>query len=802
MFPEHDDLQESKKRRSVPNISPARNRFHQRALVLAIAGALASNGLFADDSDDKTGQQDEDATAESARLEDIPAELEPMTVDFRGERLASPKYQRPLLDTPRIISVLPQDLLEEQNVTSLRDAMRNIPGISLQAGEGNPPGGDQLKIRGFNAREDLNVDGVRDLGNYFRDPFYVEQIEVVKGPNSAFSGRGSAGGTINFVTKQPTMDSFKRIETSVGTDSYTRATVDINEPLDANSAFRVNLMGHSADVPGRDVVEDERWGLYGAYSWGFQHDTQVSVNWLHTEQNNIEDKGLPFDREGVPAENVAGCFDPDDNRIGRTGSQRCGDGFFTGELPPGIGFSDFFGHVDDFQRIDVDILGATLTHTFNSGVSLRNSFRYSLVKNDSITSSPRIKVPDPDAFGSGDFSQAVVQGDLKPRDQEDEGFFNQTDLLFSVPTGPIFHDLVLGAEFSDITFENRRRPDVNGPRTDLFDPERRARPAAPFDGTSTKFESETFAVYLLDTIQFSPKWELNLGVRWDSVDARASDKGWEALGEEPIDLSRTDEEFSYSAGLVFKPVPNASIYAALGSSFQISGVFDRNQIQLAGGGGSRITTPELFNVDPEETEAYEIGAKWRVLSGLDLNAAVFRTEKTKARLPGLGSDDPSVLDTEQRVDGFELLAAGRITPEWQIFGGYAYLDTEVVSSTAFPNLEGQGLGGSPEHSLNLFSTYQFTPRLNLGFGLQWIDEQTSAPLPTPLEDQPRRRNVTIDSYFVADFYGTYKLTDRAELRLNVFNLTDKKFISQLAEGGAQGIPGKRIHAIGTFRYTF
>ena len=802
MFSENEDLQDSKNPRPVTNIEPARSSFHQRALVLAIAGALASNGVFADESDDKKGDEGEDTSSESARLEELPAELDPMTVDFRGKRMASPKYQRPLLDTPRIISVLPQDLLEEQNVTSLRDAMRNIPGISLQAGEGNPPGGDQLKIRGFNAREDLNVDGVRDLGNYFRDPFYVEQIEVVKGPNSAFSGRGSAGGTINFVTKQPTMNSFKRIEVSAGTDDYQRATVDINEPLDSNSAFRLNLMGHSADVPGRDVVEDERWGLYGAYTWGFQRDTQVSVNWLHTEQINIEDKGLPFDREGVPAENVPGCFDPDDNRIGRTGSQRCGDGFFTGDLPPGIDFSDFFGHVDDFQRIDVDILGATLTHTFNNRVSVRNNFRYSLVENDSITSSPRIKVPDPDAFGSGDFSQARVQGDLKPRDQQDEGFFNQTDLLFSVPTGPIFHDLVLGTEFSDISFENRRRPDVKGPRTDLFDPERRARPAAPFDGTSTRFESETFAVYLLDTIQFSPKWELNLGIRWDSVDSDASDEGWEAKGEEPIDLSRTDEEFSYSAGLVFKPVPNASIYAALGSSFQISGVFDRNQIQLAGGGGSRITTPELFNVEPEETEAYEIGAKWRVLAGLDLNAAVFRTEKTKARLPGLGNDDPSVLDTEQRVDGFEVLAAGRITPEWQVFGGYSYLDTEVVSSAAFPNLEGQGLGGSPDHSLNLFSTYQFTPRLNLGFGIQWIDEQTSAPQPVPLEDQPRRRNVTIDSYFVADFYGTYKLTDRAELRLNVFNLTDKKFISQLAEGGAQGIPGKRIHAIGTFRYTF
>ena len=794
----------------------ARSNLQRRALVIAMAGILSTPGALAveaaaeAENENQTGKaqtsttlnQQPAASAEEQEDQEKPAEMDPMNVDFRGKRLNSPKYQRDLLDTPRIVNVLPQDLLEEQNVTSLRDALRNVSGISLQAGEGNPPGGDQLKIRGFNAREDLNVDGVRDLGNYFRDPFYVEQIEVVKGPNSTFSGRGSAGGTINFVTKQPTMTAFNRIEASAGTDDYVRATADINQPLDNNSAFRLNLMGHSADVPGRDVVNDKRWGLYGAYTWGFARDTQITVNWLHTEQDNIEDKGLPFDREGVPAENVAGCFDPDDNRIGRTGSQRCGDGFFTGDLPPGIGFSDFFGHVDDFQRIDVDILGATVTHSFNENVFLRNNFRYSLVKNDSITSSPRIKVPDETLWGSGDFSSALVQGDLKPRDQTDEGFFNQLDLVFSFATGPLYHDLVVGAEFSDVTFENNRRPDVKGPRTSLLNPERRVRPAAPFDGTVHIFEAETYAVYLLDTIEFSPQWQLNLGLRRDHVESRARDEGWEAKGEQPIDISRTDREFSYSAGLVFKPMDNASLYAAYGTSFQIAGIFDRNQIQLAGGGGSRITSPELFNVDPEETEAFELGFKWRVLSGLEVNAALFRTDRDKARLPGLGQDDPSVLDTKQRVDGIDLLAAGRITPEWQIFGGYTYMDSKVRSSAAFPFLEGQDLGGTPTHSLNLFSTYQVTPTLSLGAGIQYIDDQISAPLPTPLEDQPRRRNVSIDSYFVADFYATYQLTPQAQLRLNVFNITDKKFISQLAEGGAQGIPGKGRHAIATFRYSF
>ncbi|MCA1790786.1 MAG: TonB-dependent siderophore receptor [Thioalkalivibrio sp.] len=715
-------------------------------------------------------------------------------MDFRGERMDSPRYSRQLLDTPRIITVLPKDLLEEQNVTSIRDAMRNIPGISLQAGEGNPPGGDQLKIRGFNARDDLNVNGTRDLGNYFRDPFYVEQIEVVKGPNSAFGGRGSAGGTVNFVTKKPLPSEYSRIETSVGTDDYRRATVDLNRPVSENSAFRLNLMTHSSDIPGRDIVNERRHGIYGAYTWGFQENTLITVDYLHTRQNNIPDQGIPFDREGYTGAK-AECDNPTNPQAGRVGNQRCGDGYYTGKIPSDLDYSNYYGHVDDYQNIDVDILGVALEHAFNDNVILRNSLRYSVVNNDSITSSPRIKIPS--AFhGSGDWSAAEVQGDLKPRDQTDEAIFNQTDLLLSFNTGGIRHDMVTGLEVGRANYENKRRPDVNGPRTDLFNPERRTRPAAPFDGTVHKFETQEVGVFVLDTMQFTPQWELNTGVRWDQVTAKASDKGW----PDPISLERTDREWSYSLGLVYKPVPNMSVYAATGTAFEISGNYDRNQVQLAGGAGSRIADEDTFNVAPEKTQAYELGVKWSVGHGLDINAAIFRTDKTDARTQGVGAGDPSVLEGEQRVQGFELLVAGRITPQWRLYGGYTYLDSEVRKAPPLDQfLVGQDLGGTPEHSFNVFSTYDFTPRFTAGGGLQYVSSQISAP---QQEETPRRRNVSIDNYTVVDLYTTYRFTPQAQIRVNAFNILDERYISQMAEGGAQGIPGKGRHVIGTFRYDF
>ena len=769
-------------------------RYRRRALELAVSSVLGSGLAFAGGA---SAQNDERATGVR------PLVMETVEVTgFRGERMNGSRYTRDLLNTPRIISVLPSDLLEEQNVTSLRDAMRNVPGISLQAGEGNPPGGDQLKIRGFNARDDIKVDGIRDMGNYFRDPFYVEQLEVVKGPNSTITGRGSPGGTINFVTKKPSLEPSNRVELSAGTDDYQRVTADINQPIDDNSAFRLNLLGHAADIPGRDVVNDKRWGMFGAYTWGFTGDTLLSVDWLHTEQDNIEDKGLPFDREGFTGPKAL-CDQADNGRVGRVGNQRCGDGFATGEIPDQVGFSDFFGHVDDYQDIEVDIFTAGIQHVFSDRVSLRSSLRYTRVENDSITSSPRIKVPE-EFWGSGDFSVALVQGDLKPRDQVDEGYFNQTDLIFHFETGGLIHDVVTGFDVGRFSYENRRRPDVKGPRTSLLDPEQRTRPAAPYataedpdESTVHSFETEELSFFLLDTIAFSSRIDLNLGVRWDRVEAEAEELG----RPDARALDRTDEEWTYSVGLVYSTSDNSSLYLASSNAFEVSGNFDRNQVQLAGGPGNRVSSRDLFDVSPEETQAYELGFKWQGLSGLDINAALFRTDKTKARLPGLGADDPSVLDTEQRVDGFELLVAGQVTPQWRLFGGYTFMDSEVRESVAFPQLEGQDLGGTPEHSVNVFTTYDVTDRFSFGGGLQWVDEQISAPQPV-FDPAPRRSNVSIDSYTVVDLYSTYTLSERAQIRVNAFNIFDEEYISQMAEGGAQGIPGTGRQVIATLRYDF
>jgi catecholate siderophore receptor len=698
----------------------------------------------------------------------VPSLAAVKVLDFRGVQMDSLKYTRDLQDTPRIITVLPKDLLEEQNVTSLTDALRNIPGISLQAGEGNPPGGDQFKIRGFNARDDINVNGTRDLGNYFRDPFYIEQLEVVKGPNSAFSGRGSAGGTVNFVTKKPTLKESSRVEISAGTDNLVRTTADLNRPLDDNSAVRLNLMQHSADIPGRDVTNEERYGLYAAYTWGFKEKTLITADYLRTHQNDLPDAGLPMDR----------------GNILRNG----------GTVPRGLNFNNFYGHQDDYKKVEVNQLGLSVRHIFESGLVLKNQTRYSAVANDSITSSPRI------------VNATQARGDTKPRDQQDQGIHNQTDLLFSFNTGGLRHDLVTGVELAQYSYTNKRRLDTNGDPTDLYNPIQRfmnARNTPVYDGTTYRFETQEMGLYALDTLTLAPKWELNLGGRWDQVDAKATRRGFTgAHAAQNTDHQRKDQQFSYSIGLVHKLQLTTSLYASYGNAFNISGSFDRNQVQLAGGGVTEPIVGAGFATPPEQIKAYEIGAKWRVGSALNLNAALFRTETSDGRFPAQVAGDASIPNVAYHINGFEMLAAGNVTPKWRLYSGYTYLDSLVTKAPSNPFAVGQWLGGTPQHSFNVFTTYDVTQKITLGGGVQHVAQQTSGVQPKAKEVPRDNLKVAIPGYTVADLYATFKFNRQTQLRLNLFNAANTRYIAQLAEGGAQGIPGKGRQLIATLRHDF
>jgi len=663
----------------------------------------------------------------------------------RGERLSQPQTPLDLLDTPRTVTVLDEDLVKEQGRTTLRDTLRNITGISFQAGEGNPPGGgDAFSVRGFSARDDIFVDGMRDPGNYFRDPFIAFRIEVTKGPASAFAGRGNVGGTVNIVTQAPRLDAnWISGAGTVGTHDLFRGTVDVNQVLNEESgiAVRVNAMAHSADEPGRDTVHNERWGVMPSIGFGIDQDTTLRINYLHLEQNNLPDYGVPN------ARNASLVGSP-----------------FAGRPAP-VPRGNFYGYSNDYYHVQADILTARLEHRFTPDLSLQTQVRYGRVHNDSIVSAPLFvgTVTTLD-------ENTLVSGRAKPRDQVDTILIGQTHLSWSFGSDAFRHTLVAGVEASRETAENRRRLEIDGPVMNLFDPVLQARPATPYNGTRARADTETLAGYLFDTVEIGESWRMLGGLRWDQVTTRV--RGFDDSGNFPnyvTDLSVTDRAWSGNLGLVFKPSRDSSLYLAYGTSFEPSG---RSEvIQLAGGNNNPPVTFDSLNADPERSNAWELGGRVQLLGDkVNLAGALFQITRSNGRTPGINPGDPAVvLEGEQRVRGAEFQVQAEVEGVWSVFAGYTYLDGEVIRSN-MPAEIGQRLDNLPRHSVNLWASYWVLDDLQVGGGFQHVGSRRSG-VSAPAGFIP----IEVPAYTVADFFAEYHVTGNLALRLNVYNLTDEYY---------------------------
>lgn len=688
---------------------------------------------------------------------------------FGVQELSSPKHTQPILDTPQTVVVMSDALLDEQGRRTLRDSLRNITGVSIQAGEGNPPGGDSMKIRGFSARDDIFVDGLPDNGNYFRDPFNAERIEVTKGPASAFAGRGNVGGTINIVSRQPQLDDFAEIELAAGTDNLYRATLDYNTVLseEAGIALRLNAMAHDANEPGRDVVKNSRYAFAPQIAFGLSGDTRVTLSYYQMSQEDVPDYGLPNARNITLA----------------------GSGF-EGRVAP-VDAGNFYGYSTDYRDLDVTMFTARATHEISDTARLRVQGRYARVHNDTVISAPRFV----GAVTTLDASTQVV-GNRKPRDQTDELLVGQADLTLVFETGGLAHTLVTGVEVSDERTENLRRLDANGPAMNLFNPALQAAAPIPYNGTRAIVETDVASAYVFDSVEIGSQWIVNGGLRYDSVRTRVRgvvDPGFTATGY-ATDLTADDGAFSGSVSLVYKPVESASLYAAWGSGFETSGRADI--VQVAGGNNAPPVTAGAFNVDPETSQSVEVGAKWDVLENLQLAAALFRIEKTNARTPGVNAGDPPVvLDGEQRVDGFEISAVGTVLPGLNVIGSYSWLDGEVTkSNNAFER--GQRLDNLPEHSASLWTSWRINNAWMVGGGVQHVGARISDIRTGPAANI----QIVAPAYTTLDAVVEWELTDQVQLRLNLQNLTDETYFQSFSS--AQSIPGAARSAILSLDLTY
>jgi len=659
-----------------------------------------------------------------------PVQLPPVSVEgqrpigersYQPQQSSSPKYTEPLLDTPQTITIVPEALIKDQGATTLREALRYVPGVSMVAGEGGGPQGDALRIRGFVANTDIYVDGMRDIAQYSRDPFNIEQIEVVKGPSSAYSGRGSTGGSVNLVTKTPRLGAFYGGDVTGGTDETRRVTVDVNQPIAIGipgTAFRINAMMHDSEFAGRDVIENERWGLAPSLALGLGTPTRFNVAYQHFESEGIPDYGLPT---------------------------------INGRVAP-VRKENFYGFRSlNTEETDNDSITAEIEHDLTSWLTIRDQVRYQRDLRFSIVSPPR----------NPNIAANTVTRNPTGRDNETTFAINQLDGTAKFQTGFVEHTLVAGVEISRERVENTPITFANAPIDRLFNPN----PDAAFTGTRTRgalteSEGDNFAIYAFDTLKFGPQWEFVGGLRYDDYDFDTTNQ---ATG---VTISQNTSEPSWRAALIYKPIPNASVYVSYGNSFNPSA-------EALG------LTAATANVDPEENESYEIGVKWDVFGEkLSLTAALFRTDKTNARETDANTGVTDLFG-EQRAQGLELGAAGNITDKWAVFAGYVYTDSEVLETVAAGIPDGAELPNAPKHTVTLWTTYELPWRLQVGGGFTYNSERFL-----------NANNTTKDgSYALFDALIAYHVTDNVDIRLNILNIGDEFYIERAHAGGAHAVPG-------------
>ncbi|MCM2320038.1 MAG: TonB-dependent siderophore receptor [Pseudomonas sp.] len=653
---------------------------------------------------------------------------------YKTESVSSPKYTAPLLDTPQTISVVPQKVIEQQQALSLRQVLANVSGITFSAGEGGGGSGDSINIRGFGANANMQIDGLRDSAQTNRtDTFNIEAVEVIKGPNSVFGGSGTTGGSINQVTKQPVGRDFTRLGGSLGTDNYHRLTLDANQTLDGvgtDSAFRLNLMAHENDVPGRDEIDRERWGIAPSLALGLSEDTRLTLSYFHQTDDILPDYGVP----ALDGKKLAG--------VDR-------EGYF--------GFSNI-----DKDEIETDSFTVKLEHAFNDSISLQNLTRYSRIDRDAVISASHVNTT---GVPAGRYVPAGPQG--YGRDVSTDLWINQTNLRADFDTFGLAHSLATGVEVSRETYDRTTYSyglDFAGRSFELANPPGHyTGPINKADSADTATELDNQAVYVFDTIALAPQWDLNLGLRYDWVDGEYKNVALPAGTLTKLDTS--DEMLSGRAGLVYKPADNGRIYVAYGTSFNPSAEF----LASSGGGVSAATA----DLEPEENETWELGTKWELFDRrLELDAAVFRVEKTNAR--ETMADGSTRLAGEQRVQGVELGVTGHITEQWDVFANYTFLDSETLKSAdtaAGTAKEGQALANTPPRSFNLWTSYELPAGWTLGYGARYVSDRNVASSGT----------AKLDDYWLHNAMVGYQVNKNLDLQLNLNNLFDEDYVAQVRQ---------------------
>ncbi|WP_374570536.1 TonB-dependent siderophore receptor [Acinetobacter sp.] len=730
--------------------------------------------------------QDQVAQLETIH-QDVAAEQQSLKVD----KSANAKFVAPLLDTPKSVSVISKQLLEDTQVTTLSDALRTVPGITLGAGEGGNPNGDRPFIRGYNAESSMYVDGVRNATSQNREMFAVEQVEVTKGSASAMGGAGTTGGSINMISKVAKKGDFLEGSVGAGTDNYQRITLDGNKDFGNGIAARVAVLGHKNEKAGQaDGAEYARAGIAPSIAFGLDTPTRATLSYYYLKSDDTPDSGVPYNNP-FSASNQPG-------RIPENGNGK----------PIDVKQGVYYGWKDrDFQKQENQIGTIKLEHDLTDNLTISNTAVYNNSKNDYLWTNPDDSKGN--IYQTGGALNGNVWARVNSRAADTDTFTDQLALTGKFNTGSLKHSFNLGAEYSDQETDRTQyiidgldttgssssscKPaDIaSGWCTSVQNPNR-----GPWNGSIStdgadqyNIQSKSASVYFLDSIEFNPQWILDLGVRWDkfetdqvmtygakntAVTGSTSSTGVVTpptkLAGDKLKLNSDADFFNYQAGLTFKPRENGSVYVSYATSANPVGVDGGDGSEGIGAPGRNTSEEQaraMNNLKPEEVKTYEVGTKWDLLDEkLNLTAAVFRTEKENTR--AVTTDGFTRNIGETRVDGIELGINGNITDKWAVSAGYTYLDSELVDDGPKESNEGNQVQNVAKNSATLWTTYQILPQLQIGAGAAAMDKVYGNAANTKY----------VPGYVRYDAMARYNVNKNVDLQLNVNNLSDERYFTK------------------------
>jgi catecholate siderophore receptor len=672
---------------------------------------------------------------------------------YKADQSSLGKLTEPLVNTPFTVETVTRQLMDDQGVTTLREALRNVPGISLAAGEAASQG-DSLTIRGFTARNDIFLDGLRDFGSYYRDPFYLQDIQVLKGPSSILFGRGSTGGIVEQDSKMPTLSPFANGTLVYGSDLTARATADVNQPLPEwgeGAALRLNLMVNRNNISDRDVTQYNRFGIAPSLVLGLGTPTRLTFTYLHQSEYNQPDYGLPWLYIGRPGTSTA----------------------IANPAPLSQTQSNYYGFENgNYLRTNVNVPTIKFEHDFSNALTLTNQLRYASYGRAFFITEPQIYTQasalTPGSTGTfmlippgTPLSSLLVSRNQLAGNSTETYLVDDLDVTTRFSTGFIGHTLRAGIEVSRETSNPIRYSTIGlYSQTPLFTPN----PSDTFNAstylsTETKTTAYTQSVYALDTLQLDPQWQIMAGLRFDRFAADFEQQAFAnpvtGAGSGGSVFDHIDRELSWRTALIYKPLPNGSLYFDAGNSFNPSA--EALSLSLA-------TAP----LPPVENITYEIGTKWELIDGaLSVNGSLFRTEQINVREPDPTNPLFNILAGNAVAKGGELLVAGNVTDRWQILAGYAYTFAEITESpTVGPTSDlGHRLANVPAHTANLWTTYRLPGNVEIGGGLNVVSSRFAATTPSTAGGVAFSKEVP--GYWTIQAMAIFPVTENVAFQFNL-----------------------------------